>query len=91
MATVNSNPNRRLLANGLVAFLINGNHFFRNRPRSLPRYPPDLTISLKYLRFDILISVDKLFAETLQKFATRQLIINYVENLFHHQIVNHIS
>ena len=41
---VNHNGIKTLLANGLISFFINGNPVFSNRPRSLPRNPPDCII-----------------------------------------------
>ena len=35
---------KMLLANGLIKFFINGNPVFSNRPKSLPRNPPDCII-----------------------------------------------
>ena len=48
---------------------MNGSSVFNNGPRSLPRNPPDCNI-LDNLVFDNFMSVDELFAKTLQKFAT---------------------
>ena len=43
---VNPNGIKKLLANGLITFFINGNPDFNNGPRSLPRNPP-----LNYFRY----------------------------------------
>ena len=40
-AAVSPNGIKTLLANGLITFFINGSPVFSNRPRSLPRNPPD--------------------------------------------------
>ena len=40
-AAVNLEGTKTLLAIGLITFFINGNPVFSNRPRSLPRNPPD--------------------------------------------------
>ena len=61
------------LANGLITFFINGNPVFNNRPRSLPRNPPDCII-LDIWVFDNLISADELFAKDLRRFATCLLV-----------------
>ena len=57
-AAVNPNGIKTLLANGLIAFFINGNPVFSNGPRTLPRNPPDCVI-LDIWVFDRLISVYK--------------------------------
>ena len=57
-AAVIPNGIKTLLANGLIAFFINGNPVFSNGPRSLPRNSPD-SIILDISVFDNLISVDK--------------------------------
>ena len=38
---VNPNGIKTLLVNGLSTFLIKGNPFFSNSPKSLPKNPPD--------------------------------------------------
>ena len=43
-ATVNPKGIKTLLASGLTTCFINGNPAFSNRPRSLPRNPPDCII-----------------------------------------------
>ena len=63
-AAVNPKGIKTLLTNGLIKFLIKGSPAF-NGPCSPPRNPPDFRISL-----DNLISVDKLFAKALRRFAT---------------------
>ena len=40
-AAVNPNGIKTLLVNGLSTFLIKGNPFFSNSPKSLPKNPPD--------------------------------------------------
>ena len=44
-AAVTSNDVKTLLANGLNTFLIKGNPNFSNGSKSLPKSPPDCTIS----------------------------------------------
>ena len=72
-AAVNPNGIKRLLANGLITFFINGSLVFNNGPRSLPRNRPDC-ISLYNWVFDNLISVDELFTKTIYK--------NYLQKLY---------
>ena len=60
-AAVNPNGIKALLANGLIAFFINGNPVFINGPRSLPRNPPSY-INLDDWAFDSLILTGELFA-----------------------------
>ena len=55
---VNPRGIKKLLANGLITFFINGNPVFSNGAGSLPRNPPDCIILDKWV-FDNLISVDK--------------------------------
>ena len=55
---VNPRGMKKLLANGLITFFINGNPVFSNEARSLPINPPDCII-LDYWVFDKLISIDK--------------------------------
>ena len=43
-AAVNPNGTKTLLANGLITLFINDNSVLSNRPKSLPRYPPDCII-----------------------------------------------
>ena len=43
-AAVSANGIKTLLANGLIAFFINGNPVFSYGPRSLSRNPPDCII-----------------------------------------------
>ena len=74
-AAVNPNGIETLLVNRLIAFLINGRPVFNIGPRSLPRNPPDYIILDNWV-FDNLISVDELFAKTLQRFATCLLVNN---------------
>ena len=64
-----------LLANGFIAFLINGNPVFSYGSKSLPRNPA-ICIILDNWVFDNLISVDKWFAKALQRFTTC-LLVNY--------------
>ena len=40
-AAFNRKGIKTLLANGLIAFFINGNPVFNNGPSNLPRNPPD--------------------------------------------------
>ena len=54
---VNPNGSKILLANGLIAFFINGKPVFSNGPRSLLRNPPDCIISDNWA-FGSLISAD---------------------------------
>ena len=74
-AAVITNGTKTLLANGLINFLFNGNPFFNNRPKSLPKNPPDWII-LDNRAFDSLISADELFAKTLRRFAVCLLVNN---------------
>ena len=74
-AAVVSNGIKTLSANGLITFFIHGSLVFNNGPRSLPRNPPHCIILDNYV-FDNLISVDELFAKTLQRFATSLLVNN---------------
>ena len=74
-AAVNPKGIKTLLANGLITFFINGNPVFSNGPRSLPRNPSDCIILDNWV-FYSLISVDKLFAEDLRRFATCLLANN---------------
>ena len=59
----------------MVAFFISSNPVFINGPRSLPKKPPDCII-LDIWVFDKLISVDKLFAKALRRFAAYLLVNN---------------
>ena len=43
-ATVNPIGVKKLLANGLITFFINGNLVFSSEPRSLPRIPSECII-----------------------------------------------
>ena len=43
-AAVNPNVIKRLLANGLITFPIEGNPVFNNGPKSLLKNPPDCPI-----------------------------------------------
>ena len=43
-ATVNPRGIKTLLTNGLITLFISSNLVFRDRPRSLPRNPPDCII-----------------------------------------------
>ena len=72
---VNENGIKALLANGLITFSIKGNPVFSNLPRSLPRNPPGCIILDNWV-FDKIISIDKLFAKALQRFATYLLVNN---------------
>ena len=74
-AVLNPNGIKALLSNGLITFFINGNPVFNNGPRGLPRNSPDC-ITLDNWVFDSLISVDKLFAKALRRFAP-VLLVNY--------------
>ena len=64
-ATVNPRGIKTLLTNGLITLFISSNLVFSDRPRSLPRNPPDCII-LDNWNFDNLISVDKWFEKALQ-------------------------
>ena len=72
-AAVNPKGIKTLLANGLITFFISGNPVFSNGPISPPRNPPDCIILASW-GYDNLISVDKLFAKVLQRFATCLLV-----------------
>ena len=74
-AAVNPKEIEMPLANGLITFFISGNPVFSNGLRSLLRKPPDWNI-LDIWVFDNLISVHKLFAKALQRFATYLLVNN---------------
>ena len=74
-AAVNSKGINTLLANGLIAFFIQGNAVFSNGPSNLPKNPPDCIIFDNRV-FDHLISVDELFGKTLQRFDTCLLVNN---------------
>ena len=74
-AAFNSKTIKMLLANGLITFFINGNPVFSNGPRSQPRNPDCIILNHNKV-FDNLISVDKLFATAVQRFATCLLISN---------------
>ena len=67
-AAVNPKGIKTLLTNGLIKFLIKGSPAF-NGPCSPPRNPPDCIVVDNWV-FDNLISVDKLFAKALRRFAT---------------------
>ena len=56
---VNPNGIKRLSANGLIKYFINGNPVFSNGPRNLPRNPPDCIV-LDICVFGNLVSVDDL-------------------------------
>ena len=56
---VNPNGIKRLSANGLIKYFINGNPVFSNGPRNLPRNPPDCIV-LDICVFENLVSVDDL-------------------------------
>ena len=64
-----------LLADGLIAFFINGNPVFSNGTSNLPRDPLDCII-FDNLVSDNLISSDELFAKALRIFATCLLFNN---------------
>ena len=68
-AAVNPKGIKTLLANGLIAFFINGNPVFSNGPKSLPRNPPNYIIFDNWL-LDNSISADELFAKDLRRLKT---------------------
>ena len=72
---VNPKGIKKLLANVLITFFINGNPVFSNGPSNQRRNPPDCIILDNWV-FDKLISVDKWFAKTLRRFATCILVNN---------------
>ena len=57
-AAVNPKGIKTLLVNGLITFVINGNHVFSNGPSNLLKNPPDCII-FDYWVFDNLISADE--------------------------------
>ena len=79
-AVVNPNKIKMLLANGLIAFIINSSPVFNNVPRSLSRNPPDCIVLDSWV-FDNLISIDALFAKTLHRLATCLLVNNLLGKL----------
>ena len=68
-ATVIPNGIKTLIANGWITFFINSKPVLTNRPRSLPRNPPNCTI-LDNWAFDSLILTDELFTKAFRRFAT---------------------
>ena len=66
-AAVNLNITKTLLANGLIKLFINGNPVLSNRPKSLPRIPPNCII-LDHFVFDNLISADVCLAKLYKDF-----------------------
>ena len=74
-AVINPNGIKIFLAKCLIAFFINGNPVFSNRPRSLRRNPPDCTI-LGHIGFDSLMLIDEFFAKDLRRFAICLLVNN---------------
>ena len=65
---VNLRGIKTVLANGLIAFFING-------PNNLPRNPPYCIILDNWV-FDDLISADEWFAKALRRFETCLLVNN---------------
>ena len=66
---VNTNDIKTLLANGLSIFYIKDKPVFSNRPKSLPRSPPDCPILCNWA-FDDFILAEELFAKALRSFET---------------------
>ena len=78
-AAVNPKGIKTLVANGLIAFFINGNRVFNNNgPSNLPKNPPDWTI-LEIRALESLKSVDVLL---LKVFLTLIFCLDVV-NYFH--------
>ena len=69
VVVVNHKSLRTLLTYGLSKFFINGEPFFSNDRRSLPRNPPDCTILDSWV-FNNFIFADELFGKALQNFET---------------------
>ena len=63
-AAVNTNGIKKLLANDLITFFINGDPVLNNERRSLPRNLTDCIILDNWF-FYSLISIDELFAKVL--------------------------
>ena len=72
---VDPNVIKTLLPNDLITFFINGKPVFSDGPRTLPRNPLNWIILDNWV-FDNLISVDKIFAKVLQRFAACLLVNN---------------
>ena len=81
-ATVNPKGIKTLLANGLITFFIRGNPVLKNRPKSLPRNPPDCIIFDNWV-FDNLMSVNVFSAKSLRILATCLLVNNNSLGKFH--------
>ena len=74
-AAVNPNGIKTLSGNGLSTFFIISNPVFNNGPKSLPKNPPDRTISCNWV-FDNFVLAEELFAKALWSFETCVLVSN---------------
>ena len=72
---INPNGIKTLSANDLSTFFIKGNQAFNNGPDSLPKNPPDCTISYNSV-FDNFIFAEELFTKALGSLETCVLINN---------------
>ena len=74
-AAVNRNGIKTILANGFSKFFIKSKLVFNNDPKSLPKNPPDCTISHNSV-FDNFILTDELFSKVSGSLETCLLINN---------------